>query len=69
MFVSAEMDNVKPDPAIYLEVCEGLGITPDQMVFVDNKSINTDAAAALGATVHHFVGVDGLHRFLTSLAS
>ena len=69
MFVSAEMDTIKPDPAIYLEVCEGLGITPDQMVFVDNKSINTDAAAALGATVHHFVGVDGLHTFLTSLAS
>ena len=69
MFVSAEMDNIKPDPAIYLEVCEGLGITPEQMVFVDNKSINTDAAAALGATVHHFTGVDGLGLFLESLAS
>lgn len=69
MFVSAEMDNIKPDPAIYLEVCEGLGITPGQMVFIDNKSINTDAAAALGATVHHFTGVEGLDRFLASLAS
>ena len=69
VFVSAEMDNIKPDPAIYLEVCEGLGITPEQMVFVDNKSINTDAAAALGATVHHFTGVDGLGLFLESLAS
>jgi putative hydrolase of the HAD superfamily len=69
MFVSAEMDTIKPDPAIYLEVCDGLGITPDQMVFVDNKSINTDAAAALGATVHHFTGVDGLGAFLESLAS
>ena len=69
MFVSAEMDTIKPDPAIYLEVCDGLGITPDQMVFIDNRSINTDAAAALGATVHHFTGVEGLDRFLTSLAS
>jgi putative hydrolase of the HAD superfamily len=69
MFVSAEMDNIKPDPAIYLEVCEGLGISADQMVFIDNKSINTDAAAALGATVHHFTGVSGLAEFLESLAS
>jgi putative hydrolase of the HAD superfamily len=68
MFVSAEMDNIKPDPAIYLEVADGLGITPAQMVFIDNKKINTDAAAELGATVHHFVHVAGLRQFLTALA-
>jgi putative hydrolase of the HAD superfamily len=68
VFVSAEMDDLKPDPSIYLEVTEALGITPDALVFIDNKEINTDAAAALGATVHHFVGVDGLRSFLTSLA-
>ena len=68
MFVSAEMDTIKPDPAIYLEVADGLGITPAQMVFIDNKKINTDAAATLGATVHHFVHVDGLRQFLTDLA-
>ena len=68
MFVSAEMDSVKPDPAIYLEVADELGITPTQMVFVDNKKVNTDAAAALGATVHHFEGVEGLSVFLRSLS-
>lgn len=68
MFVSAEMDAIKPDPAIYLEVATELGISAAQMVFVDNKSINTDAAAALGMTVHHFTGVEGLREFLTSLA-
>jgi putative hydrolase of the HAD superfamily len=69
IFVSAEMNALKPDPAIYLEVATELGITPTQMVFIDNKSVNTDAAAALGITVHHFTGVDGLARFLESLAS
>ncbi|GAB3606989.1 HAD family phosphatase [Conyzicola nivalis] len=69
MFVSAEMDNIKPDPAIYLEVADGLGITPAQMVFIDNKKINTDAAAELGATVHHYVHVAGLRQFLTALAN
>jgi putative hydrolase of the HAD superfamily len=68
VFVSAEMNNLKPDPSIYLEVVEALGITPAELVFIDNKKVNTDAAAALGATVHHFVGVAGLRSFLTSLA-
>jgi putative hydrolase of the HAD superfamily len=68
MFVSAEMSDLKPDPSIYLEVADELGITPAQMVFIDNKEINTDAAAALGATVHHFTTVAGLRAFLTALA-
>ncbi|WP_213813931.1 HAD-IA family hydrolase [Glaciihabitans sp. dw_435] len=68
IFVSAEMDAIKPDPAIYAEVADELGIDLTDMVFVDNKSINTDAAAALGVTTHHFVGVAGLRDFLTNLA-
>ncbi len=69
IFVSAEMDAIKPDPAIYLEVASDLGIEPAAMVFIDNKSVNTDAAAALGMTVHHFTGVAGLDTFLRSLAA
>lgn len=69
IFVSAEMDAIKPDPAIYLEVASDLGIEPAAMVFIDNKSVNTDAAAALGMTVHHFTGVAGLDAFLRSLAA
>ena len=68
IFVSAELVLLKPDPAIYLRVASELGISPQEMVFVDNKSVNTDAAAALGITTHHFVGVDGLRQFLESLA-
>ena len=69
IFVSAEMNALKPEPGIYREVATELGITPAQMVFVDNRSANTDAAAALGITVHHFTGVRGLELFLESLAS
>jgi putative hydrolase of the HAD superfamily len=69
MFVSAEMDAVKPDPAIYREVATELGIDLSQMVFIDNREVNTAGAAALGVTVHHFVGVDGLRDFLENLAS
>lgn len=69
VFVSAEMDAIKPDPAIYLEVADELGISPAEMVFIDNKSVNTDAAAALGITTHHFTSVAGLDAFLRSLAA
>ena len=68
VFVSAEMNLIKPDPAIYREVAGELGISLGEMVFIDNKAINTDAAAALGITAHHFTSVAGLAAFLHSLA-
>jgi putative hydrolase of the HAD superfamily len=68
MFVSAEMLSLKPDPEIYLEVARELAIEPQQLVFVDNKPVNVDGAAALGITAHHFTSVDGLRSFLESLA-
>ena len=67
IFVSAEMDAIKPDPAIYSEVARELGIQLSEMIFIDNKSINTDAAAGLGVTTHHFTGVEHLDAFLRSL--
>ncbi|MCU1469028.1 MAG: hypothetical protein JWQ39_177 [Glaciihabitans sp.] len=69
VFLSAEMSALKPEPAIYLEVAAELGIGMDQMIFIDNKVVNTDAAAALGATTHHFTGVVGLREFLQALAT
>jgi putative hydrolase of the HAD superfamily len=68
VFVSAEMDALKPEPAIYLEAAAQLGIAMEDMVFIDNKVVNTDAAAALGATAHHFTGVAELREFLSGLA-
>jgi putative hydrolase of the HAD superfamily len=68
IFVSAEMNTIKPDPAIYSEVAAELGIRLDQMIFIDNRSINTDAAAELGATTHYFDGAEGLDAFLRSLS-
>ncbi len=68
IFVSAELGLLKPDPAVYREVAKELGITMEQMVFVDNKPVNVDAAVALGAAGHVFTEVGALRDFLTSLA-
>lgn len=68
MFVSAELGLIKPDPEIYRLVAHELGIELRQMVFVDNKAANVDAAVALGVTGHLFTGVAGLRAFLDDLA-
>ena len=69
MFVSAELGLIKPDPEIYRVTARELGITLEQMVFIDNKKINVDAATALGVTGHVFTTVAELRDFLESLAS
>ena len=69
MFVSAELGLIKPDPEIYRVTARELGIALEQMVFIDNKKINVDAATALGVTGHVFTTVAELRAFLESLAS
>jgi len=69
MFVSAELGLIKPDPEIYRVAARELGISLEQMVFIDNKKINVDAAVALGVTGHVFTTVAELRAFLESLAS
>lgn len=68
VFVSAEVGLLKPDPEIYRHVARELGIEPTAMVFVDNKKVNVDGAESIGVTGHHFVGVEQLRAFLTTLA-
>lgn len=68
VFVSAELGLLKPHADIYEHVARELGIGFDAFVFIDNKAPNVDAAVALGATGHHFTGVEGLRDFLTGLA-
>ncbi|MFM2370965.1 MAG: hypothetical protein RIS85_687 [Pseudomonadota bacterium] len=38
----------KPDPRIYLMMCEALGLPPEQCVYLDDLGINCKPAAALG---------------------
>jgi putative hydrolase of the HAD superfamily len=69
MFVSAELGLIKPDPEIYRVTARELGIPLEQMVFIDNKRTNVDAAIALGVTGHVFTTVAELRAFLESLAA
>lgn len=52
--VSAEEGCIKPDPRIYGIVVERTGLSPDQLLFVDDNPDNIAAAEALGFDVHRF---------------
>ncbi|WBU38233.1 HAD family hydrolase [Homoserinibacter sp. YIM 151385] len=69
VFVSAEMGLVKPDPEIYRVTARELGVELPEMVFVDNKAENVDAAVALGVRGHVFTSPEGLRGFLEELAA
>lgn len=55
VFFSGYLGLVKPDPQIYRHVLEKLGAPAEQVVFIDDRQDNLDAAAALGirTVLHH----------------
>jgi putative hydrolase of the HAD superfamily len=67
--VSAEEHVLKPDLSIYRDTCDRLGITPSQMVFVDNRAENAAGAEAIGAVGHHYTSPALLRSALEELAA
>lgn len=45
---SDEVGLAKPDPQVYRLLCEELGVDPTEVVFLDNRTLNVDAACELG---------------------
>jgi len=55
----------KPAPEAFAAVCEHLGVPPSSCVFVDDRAVNVDAAAAFGMRALRFEGcADALERGL-----
>ena len=55
----------KPDPRIYLMMCDALGVAPSQCVYLDDLGINCKPAAALGMRA---IKVTGEAQALADLA-
>lgn len=68
VFVSAELDLVKPDAAIYEHVIDELGIAASDFVFIDNKAENVEGAKAVGGDGHVFTDAASLEAWLRALA-
>jgi putative hydrolase of the HAD superfamily len=45
---SYELRKVKPQPEIYLDAIQGLGIEPEQALFLDDKAENVEGSIAVG---------------------
>lgn len=64
VFNSAEIGLTKPDPAVFLHVCEQLGVEPAQVFFTDDTEGHVASAARLGMTARLY---EGLGSFLGHL--
>lgn len=61
---SYQLGIAKPDPAIYRFVLEKLGMPPEEVLFLDDKPVNIEAAHALGIQGIVFSTVDRLRADL-----
>jgi len=64
-FVSCRTGLRKPDPAAYLRVIEELGIPAEQLILVDDRESNCQAAQHGGIGAMKFEGIDSLRAHLT----
>lgn len=46
--ISSEEHLIKPEPDIYLRLCERYGLKPEECLFADDKPINVSGAKAIG---------------------
>ena len=61
---SYQLGIAKPDPAIYRDALEKLGTQPAEMLFIDDRAENVDAAVALGMKGIIFSDVEKLRADL-----
>ena len=64
--VSGDVKLLKPDPAIFELSLRRFGLRAEDAFFVDDRSVNVAAAAALGMQAHLFVDAEGLRAELDS---
>lgn len=64
--VSGEVKMLKPDPAIFELSLERFGVEPGNALFIDDRLINIEAAAATGMHVHLFTSAADLRTTLAT---
>ena len=65
-FESSVLGLQKPDPRIYLMMCEALGLAPEDCVYLDDLGINCKPAAQLGM---HAIKVTSGEQALADLSA
>lgn len=55
---SHEEGTKKPDPAIYQAVCDRLGVSPSEVVFLDDFDVGVEGARRIGMTAIRFTDTE-----------
>jgi len=66
-FASHEIGKVKPDDEAFEYVLEELGVSPDQVVFLDDSNTNVAAALRLGINALQVKGTDSVREALSEI--
>lgn len=56
----------KPDEAFFVTLLERIDRRVDEVLFIDDREVNVEAARACGLRAHRFTGVADLRRWLVS---
>jgi glucose-1-phosphatase len=64
LFCSAQFAAAKPDPAVFIRLCQRVGVAPHATLMIDDQEENIRGAEAAGWHGHWFRGVEGVVRRL-----
>ncbi|WP_172297528.1 HAD family phosphatase [Pseudoruegeria sp. HB172150] len=65
-YISGHLGMVKPDAAFYAHLETDSGVSPETILFTDDRPDNIEAAAARGWQVHLFEGPEGFAKRLVA---
>jgi 2-haloacid dehalogenase len=67
IFLSAEVQLVKPDPRIFQRFCERFDLGPEQIIYIDDLQHNVEAAGRIGMHAIRFSDPTSLREELVQL--
>lgn len=67
IFLSSQMKLVKPDPNAYLYALNALQVKPEEVLFIDDRAVNVDAAQNVGIHGHVYTSMQNLMERLKEL--
>jgi putative hydrolase of the HAD superfamily len=67
VFNSFHLKKTKRDPSIFRDICAGLGVRPEEGLFVDDNLQNIERAASQGLSTIHFKGVGEFKKEIETL--
>lgn len=65
IFISGELNMMKPDPRIYQYVTQKLGFSPNEVIFFDDRQMNVDGALRAGLQSELYASVQQVRKLLS----